>query len=80
MTTEKVSVTVRLDQDTVAFLDKLAAVEDRDRSYIIKQAVASFVRLHRWQIEEIEKAVKEADAGMFLSDEETIAFMNELNH
>jgi predicted transcriptional regulator len=78
MTTEKVNVTVRLDPDTVAFLDKLAEVEDRDRSYMIKQAVNNFVRLHRWQIEEIETAVKEADAGLFLSDEETAAFMEEL--
>lgn len=70
MTAEKVNVTVRLDPDTVAFLDKLAEVEDRDRSYMIKQAVANFVRLHRWQIEEIEKAVKEADAGLFASEEE----------
>lgn len=70
MTTEKVNITVRLDQETVAFLDKLAEVEDRDRSYMIKQAVANFVKLHRWQIEEIEKAVQEADAGMFASDEE----------
>jgi predicted transcriptional regulator len=70
MTTEKVSVTVRLDQDTVAFLDKLAEVEDRDRSYMIKRAVANFVQLHRWQIEEIEKAIKEADASLFATDEE----------
>jgi predicted transcriptional regulator len=70
MTAEKVNVTVRLDQNTVAFLDKLAEVEDRDRSYMIKQAVSNFVQLHRWQIEEIEKAVKEADAGLFASDEE----------
>ena len=78
MTSEKVNITVRLDPDTVAFLDKLAEVEDRDRSYLIKRAVANFVQLHRWQIEEIEKAVKEADAGLFLSDEETEAFMEEL--
>lgn len=70
MTTEKVSVTVRLDQEDVAFLDRIAEVEDRDRSYLIKQAVANFIRLHRWQIEEIEKAVKEADAGLFATDEE----------
>ncbi len=70
MSTEKVSVTVRLDPETVAFLDRLAEVEDRDRSYMIKQAVANFVRLRRWQIEEIEKAVKEADAGQFATDEE----------
>lgn len=79
MTSEKVSVTIRLDQDTVAFLDKLAEVEDRDRTYMIKRAVSNFVQLQRWQIEDIEKAVKEADAGLFLSDEETAAFMEELN-
>lgn len=78
MTTEKVSVTVRLDQDTVAFLDELAAVEDRDRSYLIKRAVTNFVELHRWQLDEIEKAVREADAGRFLSDDETAALMDEL--
>ncbi len=78
MTTEKVSITVRLDQETVAYLDQLAGVEDRDRSYLIKQAVANFVQLRRWQLEEIERAVREADAGLFLSDEETSAFMNEL--
>ena len=78
MTAEKVNITVRLDQETVAFLDKLAQVEDRDRSYMIKKAVANFVRLHRWQIEEVEKAVEEADSGLFLSDEETAAFMDEL--
>ncbi len=78
MATEKVSVTVRLDQDTVSFLDRLAEVQDRDRSYLIKQAVGNFVRLHRWQIEEIEKAIEEADAGLFLSDEEAAAFMDEL--
>lgn len=70
MSTEKVSVTVRLDPEDVAFLDRLGEVQDRDRSYLIKQAVANFVRLHRWQIEEIEKAVKEADAGLFATDEE----------
>lgn len=67
---EKVSITVRLDEETVAFLDKLGVVEERDRSYLVRKAVANFVELHRWQIEQIERAVKEADAGLFASDEE----------
>ena len=79
MTTEKVSITVRLDQDTVAYLDQVAGLQDRDRSYLIRQAVSNYIRLHRWQIEEIEKAIKEADAGLFLSDDETAAFMDELS-
>ncbi len=75
---EKVSITVRLDEETVDFLDKLGESEDRDRSYLVRKAVANFVELHRWQIEQIEKAIKEADAGLFLSDEESAAFMEEL--
>jgi RHH-type rel operon transcriptional repressor/antitoxin RelB len=75
---EKMNVTVRLDEETIAFLDKLVEVEGRDRIYLVRKAVANFVELHRRQIEQIEKAVKEADAGLFLSDEETTAFMEEL--
>lgn len=75
---EKVSVTVRLDEETVAFLDKLGEVEDRDRSYLVRKAVARFIERHRWQVEQIEQAVKEADAGLFLSEQEADAFMEEL--
>lgn len=78
MTTDKVSITVRLDQNTVTYLDQVAGLQDRDRSYLIKQAVSNYVQLHRWQIEEIEKAVKEADAGDFASDEEVEALFEEL--
>ena len=73
-----VSVTIRLDPSTVEFLDKLAVVEERDRSYMVRKAVTSFVELRRWQIEEIEKAVKEADSDLFLSDTDSASFMDEL--
>jgi RHH-type rel operon transcriptional repressor/antitoxin RelB len=67
---EKVSVTCKLNQEDVAFLDKLAGVTDRDRSYLIKQAVADFIAAQKWQIEEVEAAIAEADRGEFLNDEE----------
>ena len=74
MTAEKCEHHRKLDPDTVAFLDKLAEVEDRDRSYMIEQAVTNSVELHRWQIEEIERAVKEAAAGLFATDKEVEKF------
>jgi predicted transcriptional regulator len=67
---EKVNVTVRLEKEAVEFLDTLAKSLDRDRSYLIKEAVESFISLHRWQIEEIHKALAEAKAGDFVSDAE----------
>jgi predicted transcriptional regulator len=67
---EKLNITFRLEADKVAFLDDLAKAFDRDRSYLIKEAVDSYLALHRWQIEEIHKAIAEAAAGDFVPDEE----------
>ena len=75
---EKVNVTVRLAKDDIEFLDTLAESLDRDRSYLIKEAVASYISLHRWQVEEIKKAVGEADAGDFASDQEVQTLFDEL--
>jgi predicted transcriptional regulator len=65
---KKVNVTCRLDSDAVAFLDSLGANLDRDRSYLIKDAVQRYIDMHRWQVEEIEKAIGEADRGEFASE------------
>ncbi len=70
---EKSNVTVRLETDKIALLDELAASDDRDRSYIIKQAIDQYLAYHQWRIEEIKKAIAEADAGLFASDEEVAA-------
>jgi RHH-type transcriptional regulator, rel operon repressor / antitoxin RelB len=67
---EKVNVTCRLNAEDVAFLDKLAKATERDRSYLIKKAVAEYIALQRWQIEEVERAIGDADAGKFASDKE----------
>ena len=55
---EKVNVTVRLEKDSVEFLDTLAKSYDRDRSYLIKEAVQSYISLHRWQIDELRKQAR----------------------
>ncbi len=73
---DKMNVTVRLESDKVAFLDDLAKNLDRDRSYLIKEAVDSYITLHRWQIEEIEKAIAEADAGDFVPEDEMERFFD----
>lgn len=67
---DKVNVTVRIDRDKVAALDELALSDDRDRSYLIKQAIDGYIRMRQSQIEDIKKAVAEADAGDFVPDEE----------
>ena len=75
---KKVNVTCRLDSDAVAFLDTLGKNVDRDRSYLIKDAVNHYIEMHRWQMEEIKKALAEADAGEFASEKEVAAMFDEL--
>lgn len=67
---EKVNVTCRLNADDVAFLDTLGAQLDRDRSYLIKQAVSKFIAGQRWQVEQVLKAMVEADEGKVLTDKQ----------
>lgn len=70
---EKVSVTCELNAGDVAFLDKLGGMTDRDRSRLIEQAVADFIVLLRWQLEDIDQAIEEADRGDFAADEDVRA-------
>jgi predicted transcriptional regulator len=77
-TMSKVNVTVRLEEECVAYLDELSQIDDRDRSYLIKEAIESYLRQRRWQIEEVRKAVAEADAGDFASDEEVRSLLGSL--
>ncbi len=72
---EKVPVTCRLESDDVVFLDKLAEVMDRDRSFLIKQAVTDFIATQKWQVEEVERARAEARAGKVLAEKEFDADM-----
>lgn len=67
---ERVAVTCRLEPDDVVFLDKLAELMERDRSFLIKKAVTDFIVAQRWQIEEVEQARAEARYGKILSEDE----------
>ena len=51
-------------------LDAIATAMDRDRSYLLNEAVQLYLELHQWQIAEIQQGIQEADAGDFASDEE----------
>ncbi|WP_026736174.1 CopG family ribbon-helix-helix protein [Fischerella sp. PCC 9605] len=66
----KENITFRLDSEKRALLDKIAAGLDRDRTYILNEAVDIYLDLYQWQVAEIEAGIKEADAGDFATDEE----------
>lgn len=64
------TMTIRLDDDLKEQLDRLAAVTQRSKSFLAAEAIREFIELNEWQVQEIQQAIKEADAGEFASESE----------
>jgi len=56
-----------------------AQAMEQSRAWVITQALEHFVAAQAWQVEEIHKALAEADAGDFATVEE-IAALNTTYH
>lgn len=57
------TVSFRTDAKKVEELDSLAAAQDRDRSYLLNEAVDYYLDLQRYHIEAIKEGIRDADAG-----------------
>jgi len=67
---EKSTMTVRLASRTKQALDEIAVALDRDRTYIVNEALTAYIDIHEWQCEHIRQGLREADAGKFASEAE----------
>ena len=73
----KQAVNFRLENDKIAALDRLAESLDRDRSYLLTEAVDSYLDLHQWQIEQVQEGIREADAGKLIDHDVVVKRMRE---
>jgi RHH-type transcriptional regulator, rel operon repressor / antitoxin RelB len=64
------TLTLHLDAKLSKRLDRLAKTTRRDRCVLARQAIREFLSFNEWQIAEIKKALREADAGNFASVKE----------
>ncbi|WP_017318837.1 CopG family ribbon-helix-helix protein [Mastigocladopsis repens] len=76
----KENITFRLDNEKKAALDAIASGMDRDRSYVLNEAISLYLDMYQWQIQEIQKGIAEAEAGDFASEEEVQAVFAKLNN
>lgn len=67
---EKHTVTFRLDSDKVDALDTLAEALDRDRTYLLNEAVRNYLDIQQWQLEQIKTGLRQADAGQLMAHEQ----------
>jgi predicted transcriptional regulator len=70
--TETTTMTVRLPRATLDGLASLARSTRRTRSFLAAEAIAEYVAANAWQVEEIRKAVEEADGGGAFHDHEDV--------
>lgn len=76
----KENVTFRIDSDKRAAIDAIAVGLDRDRSYILNEAISLYLSLHQWQLAEIRQGIAEAEADDFATEDEVQAVFDRLTH
>lgn len=67
------TLSFRTEEATKQKLDFLAAQQNRDRSYIINQALDYYIELNEWQITHIMQGVEDAKGNNFATDDEVKA-------
>lgn len=67
------SMSMRLPKELAMQLGNLAEATGRTKSFLAVQALQEFVERETWQVAETKKALEEADAGDFATDEEMAA-------
>lgn len=67
------TISFRTEDRTKEKLDFLAAQQNRDRSFIINQALDYYLSLYDWQISHIKKGIEQAANNEFASDAEVKA-------
>ena len=74
------SFTFLLDSEKKEALKAIATVTDRDLTYVLNEAIASYLENYQWLLDEINKGVAEAEAGDFASDDEVQAVFAKLTN
>ena len=60
---DKQTISFRLDSEKVSTLDALAESLDRDRTYLLNEAVTAYLDVQQWHLDQIRTGIHQADAG-----------------
>jgi len=64
------TISFRMPSEAVETLDALAETMDRDRTYLLNEAVEHYLELNEYHIKLIEKGLRAAKDGDFVSHAE----------
>jgi len=64
------TVSAKLEPSVAEKLDLLAKATARSRSFLVAEAIETYVKDQAWQIQAIQEGIKEANKGNFATDKE----------
>jgi predicted transcriptional regulator len=64
------TVSAKLEPSVAEKLDLLAKATARSRSFLVAEAIETYVKDQAWQIQAIQEGIKEADKGNFATDKQ----------
>ena len=59
---KKQLISFQIESDKLDALDALAEALDRDRTYLLNEAVSAYLDVQQWQLEHIKASIKQGDA------------------
>jgi len=74
MTTTQFSM--RISDDLKKSLETISKISHRSQSQIATKAIAEYVARNEWKLKAIQEAKKEADKGVFVSQESVIDWLD----
>ncbi len=71
------NISIRMEEETISKINKIAELEDRDRSYIINKAVKEYLDYQEYILQQINEGIKDIEEGRVYSEKEVFAFLDE---
>ena len=65
-----VALSFRTEESIREQLDKIADALDRNRNWVINEAIENYLDLYSWQLEHIEEGIRDTRAGRTHTPEE----------
>ncbi len=67
-----ITISLRTEEKTVEEIDRVAEALDRNRNWVINDALASYLETQRWQVDEIKQGIADTEAGRTYSTKELL--------
>lgn len=60
------TISFRAESKKIEVLDGLAALQDRDRTYLLNEALDHYLELNKYHLDQIQEGLKQANAGKLI--------------